>query len=260
MARISTLSSLALALGVAACSWARFDDVSENAPVLLFTKPSNVSYGFGSSVASGEADGFYRVFVGAGPGRTGGAEFEIGPKQGASKDAVRSGHCGVGCTLAKTAASLRRATLEAKDRTLCVAEGLGTGEGQKPLGIQIQCAGEPAVAPCEFLGGDREQAGAPERGHLRHFEHREPEPLRLLQHLPQRRFGRDDFLGRHAVEFRGERAHDLRGKAMCVVLDGAFGVGQRFFQTGQRQFDEVGRHGACSDVCSLSHVSGRGLG
>lgn len=144
MARVSMVLSVAVVLGVAACSWARFDDVSDNAPVLLFTKPGNVSYGFGSSVASGEVDGFYRVYVGASPGRTGGAEFELGPGQGAGADAVRSGHCGLGCTLAKSAAPLRRAILEAKEHTLCFAEGLGTGGGQKPLGIQIQCAGEPA--------------------------------------------------------------------------------------------------------------------
>ncbi len=144
MARLSTLLGASLALGIAACSWTRFDDVSQDAPVMLLTKPDNVGFGFGSSVAVGHAGDSYRVFVGASPGRNGGAEFEIGPKQGGSADAVRSGHCGLGCTLAKSAASLQQATLEGKDRTLCVAEGLGTAGGTKTLGVQIQCAGEPA--------------------------------------------------------------------------------------------------------------------
>jgi hypothetical protein len=145
MARVSTLGAVALGALVAACSWARFDDVSQDAPVLLLVKPENVGFGFGASLASGEVDGFYRVFVGAAPGRTGGAEFELGTGQGASKDAARGGHCGVGCALGKSAAPLQRALLEGVERTLCFAEGIGTAEGAKPSGIQIQCdAGDAA--------------------------------------------------------------------------------------------------------------------
>lgn len=153
MARLaSSLVAGVLGFGVVACSWTRFDDVQEDAPVLLLNKPDNVGYGFGSTVAAGEVDGFYRVFVGASPGRTGGAEFELGPKQGASTDAARSGHCDVGCTLAKTAASMQRADLDGLPRTLCVAEGLGTADGSKPLGVQIQCdAGDSAFLSANAL-------------------------------------------------------------------------------------------------------------
>jgi hypothetical protein len=131
--------ALGLVAGVVSCSWARFDDVSQDAPVLLLEKPDSVGSGFGSSVASAEVDGFYRVFVGAAPGHTGGAEFEIGTGQGASKDAARAGHCDVGCTLAKNAAAMPKAFLDNQPRTLCFAEGWdGTG-------IQVQCdAGKTA--------------------------------------------------------------------------------------------------------------------
>lgn len=141
MARVAPALGAALALAVAACSWSRFDDVTADAPVMLLTRPDSIGSGFGSTVAAGEVDGFYRVFVGGAPGRTGGAEFELGPKQNAGSDPVRGGHCGLGCTLAKTVASMQRAVLEGIDRTLCVAEGLGTAGGAKPLGIQVQCDG-----------------------------------------------------------------------------------------------------------------------
>lgn len=128
-----------------ACSWTRFDDVQKDAPVLLLNKPDNVGFGFGSSLASSESGSFYRVFVGAAPGQNGGAEFELGSNQGASKDAARSGHCGAGCTLARRAAPLQRAVLDGLDRTLCAAEGIGTAGNQKPLGIQVQCEGGDAA-------------------------------------------------------------------------------------------------------------------
>lgn len=133
------LSPLIVAALVAACSWTRFDDVSEDAPVLLLEKPDGVGSGFGSSVAVAVAGGNHRLFVGSAPGNNGGAEFELGGGQGASKDAARGGHCDVGCTLAKTAAAMPKATLEGQPRTLCFAEGWGAG------GIQVQCeAGEAA--------------------------------------------------------------------------------------------------------------------
>lgn len=137
--RLRGLSSLVVGALVAACSWARFDDVSADSPVLLLEKPDSVGSGFGSSVAVAVADGNYRLFVGAAPGHTGGAEFELGGGQGASKDAARGGHCDVGCTLAKTAAAMPKATLDGKPRTLCFAEGWDGA------GIQVQCeAGEAA--------------------------------------------------------------------------------------------------------------------
>jgi len=161
MARRSSFSAVALAAGLAACSWTRFDDVSADAPVLVLTKPSDVGSGFGSSLAFGDASGDYRLYAGAAPGRTGGAEYKLGPKQDISKDAVRSGHCGLGCSLAKSAASLRRATLEGNEHTLCTAEGLGTGTGKKPLGVQIQCTGEPAfVSVNEVPAGSAVVAGS----------------------------------------------------------------------------------------------------
>jgi len=170
MARIASLLAAALGLGIAACSWSRFDDVQADAPVMLLTKPDNVGYGFGSSVAAGEVDGFYRVFVGASPGRTGGAEFEIGSGQSTSADAARSGHCGLGCTLAKTAASLQRAVLEGLDRTLCVAEGLGDG------GDCHIVMGRPHTARREH------EVVLP--GHLPHVSHDDREFVRNRQDAP----------------------------------------------------------------------------
>jgi hypothetical protein len=145
-----------------ACSWTRFDDVQQDAPVLLLTKPDGVGQGFGASLAFAGVDGNYRVLAASSPGAHGAAEYEIGGGQGTNHDAVRTGYCGDGCTLGRSVAALKNAWLDGKPWPWCFAVGFGVGPPANPApspGIVVQCEAAPpnvsvlAVPSGVTLGG-----------------------------------------------------------------------------------------------------------
>ncbi|MCW5789065.1 MAG: FG-GAP repeat protein [Polyangiaceae bacterium] len=102
-------ATLGVAVAVASgCSWARFSDVGEDAPVLLFKKPDKLKGGFGVSLATAFAGDTTRVLVGGAPNRSRGASFQLSPGQAAQVDAVDSGFCsgGPACMMANSVAGL----------------------------------------------------------------------------------------------------------------------------------------------------------
>ncbi len=90
------------------CSWGRFSDVGEDAPVLLLKKPDKLKGGFGVSLSSAFAGDTTRVLVGGAPNRSRGASFQVSPGQSAVVDAVDSGFCSgnSACMMAGSTAGL----------------------------------------------------------------------------------------------------------------------------------------------------------
>ena len=58
----------------AGCSWTRYDDIAENAPIVLLNRPKAVSDGFGSSLATATVGESVTLLVGGAPLESGGAE------------------------------------------------------------------------------------------------------------------------------------------------------------------------------------------
>lgn len=141
--RVGPLLGLMLA---SACSWTRFDDVSEDPPVVLLERPTGAGPGFGASVTSLSLNNEIRVLVGASPGAQGAAEFSIGTGQSPGVDALATGHCAAdqGCVMASQPASLRSVQTGATTRTLCWAEGYRQLPGSNPAewSVLLHCEGD----------------------------------------------------------------------------------------------------------------------
>ena len=131
---------LALAAGALSCSWTRFDDLEENASVLVLKQPAGMP-GFGSSLASA-ADG-NRVLVMVGGGAkagNGAAVFELGQSQDPNLDAFDIGQCNTNdCVLARTVAALPLAqSPSGAAKSACWVSGFQKMPGADP-GLSVAC-------------------------------------------------------------------------------------------------------------------------
>ncbi len=142
---IGALVSASL-VGVGACSWTRYDDVQENAPVLLLKKPDKLKAGFGISLATAAAGDQVRVLVGGAPNRSRGAAFAILKNQDAKIDAIDTGFCDDGansnpCLMGNSVAGLGLARVPGGTQgtvlDLCFAMGIGQAGGVP--GILLRC-------------------------------------------------------------------------------------------------------------------------
>lgn len=125
----------ALELG---CSWQRFDDVSEDAPIVLLKKPGKLESGFGVSLATATLDDQVLVLSTGSAPSSPGAVFDLGPGQAPGLDARDTGSCDTGaCALAMQPAGLARAATSGEDQELCFA--VGTGESASGEGIVVRC-------------------------------------------------------------------------------------------------------------------------
>ncbi len=140
--------SLWLLLVAAGCSWSRFDDVQDDAPVVLLNAPGNVK-GFGSSLASVSEGGRVLLMVGGGArGPNGAALYSLGTGQSPSTDALEASHCGQGCFVAKSIAALSSAQAPASQRNACFATGY-TPSSIGGTGIFMRCD-ETSATPFEY--------------------------------------------------------------------------------------------------------------
>jgi len=127
---------LGAGLLVSACSWGRFDDLSDSAPVVTLERPDTVHSGFGSSLAAARLDDRVRLLVAGSPGARGAALFDLGTGSSPSTDAVDAHHC-VGdsdpCRLARLVAGMGHATASGfgdDPLELCFIAGIGRQETQ----------------------------------------------------------------------------------------------------------------------------------
>ncbi|MCA9597671.1 MAG: FG-GAP repeat protein [Myxococcales bacterium] len=137
-----------VALLLSGCSWSRFDDVQDDAPVVLLNAPGNV-HGFGASLATVSAEGRVLVLVGgAARGANGAALFSLGDGQSPATDSLDAAHCGQGCFMAKSIAGLSGAQAPASQRSSCFATGY-TPSSISGTGILVRCD-EEAATPFEY--------------------------------------------------------------------------------------------------------------
>jgi hypothetical protein len=145
-------SRVTLVFGVvllSSCSWTRFDDVQDDAPVVLLNKPDGLGYGFGSSLAAVTRDQV-RVLVGTSVGSRGAAEFSLGAGQEPNADSIDPGHClQASCALGRTIAAMETAlTGSGTERPMCYAEGRSTA-GVTPESVAVRCGSIPGQPPVE---------------------------------------------------------------------------------------------------------------
>ncbi|HVU05049.1 MAG TPA: FG-GAP repeat protein [Polyangiaceae bacterium] len=135
-----------LALLLPACSWSRFDDVGENAPVVILRKPAKYpSFGFSLATAL-NPDKSSRVFVGGTSGHTPGSVFELGLGTTPITDAIDTGACAQGgpddapCFLGTSVAGVGSADVGGKTPgTQCFVMGVGKAAGSPEYGLIGRC-------------------------------------------------------------------------------------------------------------------------
>ncbi|MEZ4370920.1 MAG: FG-GAP repeat protein [Polyangiaceae bacterium] len=147
-----TLSVLG-GLGVGACSWSRYDDLQDNAPVLLLKKPDKLKNGFGISLAFASSDAGSRVLVAGAPYLSRGAAFNIAGNQDAKVDASDTGFCDAGegsnlCYMADQVAGigLARAPGGTSGTILDLCFVLGVGEAANGAGLLVRCLDQTEYA------------------------------------------------------------------------------------------------------------------
>jgi hypothetical protein len=144
---VEIVASGSLALAVLAfgggCSWGRFDDVSDNTPIVLLNKPSQLSSGFGVVLSTATLGTQVDLISGGGAGVSHAARFSVGTGDQPVLDAVDTGYCSGGadrrCFLGASIAAMAQARHTGGsviDR--CVV--LGIGESSDERGLVVRCA------------------------------------------------------------------------------------------------------------------------
>jgi hypothetical protein len=136
--RSTLLSLCALAGASSACSWSRFSDVTENAPVVELERPGNMTTGFGVTLTPAlRDDGRSLLVVGGEPGTSPAALFDLAAGDTPNLEAIDShfcnnsrGTCFLGSSLAYVATTAQPPPEDdgdepRPDASSCVALGLG---------------------------------------------------------------------------------------------------------------------------------------
>ncbi len=127
-----------LGLAASACSWSRFDDITDGAPIVLFEKPGSMKDGFGVSVATVTKDKQTSVLIGGAVGISGAALYNLGDDDTFGTTSVDSAYCtgaSADCYLSSSLGAFPNATAD-QVRPLCYA--VGTGAVSK-AGLVIRC-------------------------------------------------------------------------------------------------------------------------
>ncbi|MBN2196707.1 MAG: FG-GAP repeat protein [Polyangiaceae bacterium] len=162
--RHATLSALVL-LG---CSWSRFDEARDEAPVLILEQPPGMGDGFGRSMATSHIDDDTALFVVTEPGGQAAAEYRLGTGDDPSREATDLGHCaekGAPCFLGSQVAALPRGPESTVGLTHCLLAGLGrheTSDGGHSVGVHTRCDAGAAQAEFTFALPTGELATAAE--------------------------------------------------------------------------------------------------
>jgi hypothetical protein len=137
-ARLLELSLIgALALSSSACSWSRFDDVTDDSPVVLLSKPNSMTAGFGVSLATATNEGQSELLVGGMPNISGAALYDLGNAESPDTSSIDTGYCASGsCFLSSLTAGFANAPAPDQTRPLCFAVGSGTVVKQ---GLVVRC-------------------------------------------------------------------------------------------------------------------------
>jgi hypothetical protein len=133
-----------VAFGASACSWSRFDDVTDHSPVVLLEKPNSMKNGFGFSLATARNGAQTEVLVGGATNLSSAALYEIGNQDSPGTTAIDTAYCSdsdFACFLSSLNAGFANAIgTDAQVRPLCFAVGSGavdSGAGQS--GLIVRC-------------------------------------------------------------------------------------------------------------------------
>jgi hypothetical protein len=122
------------------CSWQRFDEVSENAPIVLLKKPSKLDAGFGVGLATATLDDQVLLLSTGSALVSPGAIFDLGTRQRPGLDAIDTGSCDGSrdpCALVASPAALTQGTTSAEVKDLCFVVGMGSAENED--GLIVRC-------------------------------------------------------------------------------------------------------------------------
>jgi len=142
----SAAALVLLGLSASACSWSRFDDETDNAPIVLLEKPGSLKQGFAVSVATAKRGSSVEVLVGGGVGVSAAALYEIGDEESPSTTSVDSGYCSgssAPCYLSSSLAGFANAPGPDKEYPLCFAVGAGTSTTK---GLIFRCQDQSEYA------------------------------------------------------------------------------------------------------------------
>lgn len=137
-------ASLLSCAAVVACSWSRFDDLKEGAPVELLDAPVELPFGFGHSVSvAARGDSVLALVAGRAP-LSQAATFRLGPNEDTATESNDPDYCESSssagtCSLANRTAGLGRFVPPGGgEKELCFALGFGQ-RGDVP-GVVGRCA------------------------------------------------------------------------------------------------------------------------
>ena len=130
------------AFGALGCSWARFDDISSDSPVVALKKPGALEAGFGDGLATIDTDESVQLLsIGVSPVSRG-ATFELGMSDKPAVDAIDVGHCETAdedvCASITTPVGLARAQGPGEQYDLCFITGIGASGANH--GLLSRCA------------------------------------------------------------------------------------------------------------------------
>ena len=136
------LRSLLCAMALSACSWSRFDEVSDDPPVVALKRPGALESGFGIGLASvGNAESVQLLSIGSSP-RSRAAVYELGVSDSPLVDAIDTGHCDSDeetlCASLSTPVGLARAAGPSGEFEFCFITGIGAGSNG--WGLLARCA------------------------------------------------------------------------------------------------------------------------
>ena len=132
-----SLRLIALGSTISACSWSRFDAVTDDSPIVLLTQPSELSQGFGFSLATARRDHQVELLVGGGVGVSPAALYDLGDGDSPGTTSVDAGYCGKQpCYSSSSFAGFGTAPGPDHDHPLCFAVGAGAFGGK---GIIERC-------------------------------------------------------------------------------------------------------------------------
>lgn len=134
------------------CSWSRFGDLQDNAPVLSLNQPKTQSSGFGFGLATLTLQNSAELLVEGAPGQPGASRFDLGSGENASADAASTAYCennqsssnpnGDQCFAAKQPAGLAEAGTPTSLEQMCFVTGIGATEaagGTRLSGLFTRC-------------------------------------------------------------------------------------------------------------------------
>ena len=127
-----------LALAASACSWSRFDELTDKSPVVLLEKPGSMA-GFGVSVATATNQGQTQLLVGGTVTASSAALYEIGDPDAPGTAPIDTEYCsgeGNPCFLSSLIAGFANAQGPDRARPLCFGVGSGAVAEQ---GLVVRC-------------------------------------------------------------------------------------------------------------------------